>query len=58
MAALREDQPLVAQVNEDWDELTTGSQIMRPDWDFSPNSVENYAPSTSCLFRHSSPRKA
>ena len=36
MAALREDQPLVAQVNEDWDELTTGSQIMRPDWDFSP----------------------
>ena len=36
MAALREDQPLVAQVNEDWDELTTGTQIMRPDWDFSP----------------------
>ena len=35
-AALREDQPLVAQVNEDWDELITGSQIMRPDWDFSP----------------------
>ena len=35
-AALLEDQPLVAQVNEDWDELTTGSQIMRPDWDFSP----------------------
>ena len=36
MAALREDQPLVAQVNEDWDELTTGTQIMRPEWDFSP----------------------
>ena len=35
-AALHEDQPLVAQVNEDWDELITGSQIMRPDWDFSP----------------------
>ena len=35
-AALREDMPLVARVNEDWDELTTGSQIMRPDWDFSP----------------------
>ena len=35
-AALLEDQPLVARVNEDWDELTTGSQIMRPDWDFSP----------------------
>ena len=48
-AALREDMPLVAQVNEDWDELTTGSQIMRPDWDFSPNSIKNYAPSTSCL---------
>ena len=35
-AALLEDQPLVARVNEDWDELTTGSQIMRPDWDFAP----------------------
>ena len=35
-AALLEDQPLVARVNEDWDELTTGSQIMRPVWDFSP----------------------
>ena len=23
-------------VNEDWDEITTGTQIMRPDWDFSP----------------------
>ena len=28
--------PLVAGVNEDWDEFTTGTQIMRPDWDFSP----------------------
>ena len=36
MAAFRDDQPLVAQVNEDWDEITTGTQIMRPDWDFSP----------------------
>ena len=26
----------MAQVNEDWDELTTGTQIMRPEWDFSP----------------------
>ena len=36
MAAFRDDQPLVAQVDEDWDEITTGTQIMRPDWDFSP----------------------
>ena len=28
--------PLVAKVDEDWDEITTGTQIMRPDWDFSP----------------------
>ena len=48
-AALREDMPLVAQVNEDWDELTTGSQIMRPGLGFLPNSIKNYAPSTSCL---------
>ena len=36
MAAFRDDEPLVAQVDEDWDEITTGTQIMRPDWDFSP----------------------
>ena len=36
MAAFRDDQPLVAKVDEDWDENTTGAQIMRPDWDFSP----------------------
>ena len=36
MAAFRDDQPLVAGVDEDWDEFTTGSQIMRPEWDFSP----------------------
>ena len=36
MAAFRDDKPLVAQVDEDWDEITTGTQIMRPDWDFSP----------------------
>ena len=36
MAAFRDDMPLVEGVNEDWDEFTTGKQIMRPDWDFSP----------------------
>ena len=36
MAAFYDDKPLVAGVNEDWDEHTTGTQIMRPDWDFSP----------------------
>ena len=36
MAAFRDDMPLVEKVDEDWDEFTTGSQIMRPDWDFSP----------------------
>ena len=36
MAAFRDDIPLVAGVNEDWDEDTTRSQIVRPDWDFSP----------------------
>ena len=36
MAAFRDDQPLVEGVDEDWDEFTTGSQIMRPEWDFSP----------------------
>ena len=36
MAAFRDDQPLVQGVDEDWDEITTGKQIMRPEWDFSP----------------------
>ena len=34
MAAFRDDMPLVERIDEDWDEFTTGSQIMRPDWDF------------------------
>ena len=36
MAAFRDDMPLVERVDEDWDEITTGTQITRPDWDFSP----------------------
>ena len=36
MAAFRDDMPLVERVDDDWDEMTTGTQIMRPDWDFSP----------------------
>ena len=36
MAAFQDDMPLVERVDEDWDEFTTGTQIMRPDWDFSP----------------------
>ena len=58
MAAFRDDPPLVAQVDEDWDEITTGTQIMRPDWDFSPIRMRTMHPPTSCLFRHSTPRKA
>ena len=34
MAAFRD--ALVAGINENWDEDTTRSQIVRPDWDFSP----------------------
>ena len=36
MAAFRDDVALVEGVDEDWDEKTTGNQIMRPEWDFSP----------------------
>ena len=36
MAAFRDDMPLIAGINKDWDENTTGAQITRPDWDFSP----------------------
>ena len=36
MTAFRDDMPLVAGINENWDEDTTRAQIVRPDWDFSP----------------------
>ena len=35
MTAFRDDMPLVAGVNENWDEDNTRAQIMRHDWDFS-----------------------
>ena len=35
MAAFRDDMPLIAGINENWDENTTRAQIVRPDWDFS-----------------------
>ena len=48
MAAFFGDKPLVAGVNEDWDEHTQGTQIMN----------ENNTPSTSNIFRYTTPRKA
>ena len=36
MAAFFDDKPLIEGIDEDWDEKTTGRQIMRPEWDFSP----------------------
>ena len=36
MAAFRDDMPLVAGVNENWDDDNTRAQIMHPDTDFSP----------------------
>ena len=36
VAAFFDDKPLIEGIDEDWDEKTTGRQIMRPEWDFSP----------------------
>ena len=36
MAAFRDDMPLVAGVNANWDDVNTHEQIKRPDTDFSP----------------------
>ena len=36
MAAFRDDMPLVAGINENYDEDTTRAHIVRPDWDFTP----------------------
>ena len=41
MAAFRDDMPLVA-INENWDENTTRSQIVRPDWELFANTHENH----------------
>ena len=54
MAAFRDDMPLVAGVNEDWDEDTTCAQIVRPDWDFSPirmQTMHHIYSSTCCAQR-------
>ena len=40
MAAFFDDKPLIEGIDEDWDEKTTGRQIMRPEWDFSPIRME------------------
>ena len=55
MAAFRDDMPLIAGVNEDWDENTTGTQIMRPDWAY-PN--EDNASPTSNILQYAAPGKA
>ena len=36
MAAFLEDRPLVAGVDENWDEISTYQQVKHPDTDFSP----------------------
>ena len=36
MAAFRDDMPLVAGINEDWDEVVTAAQLQDSRWDFSP----------------------
>ena len=36
MAAFLDDRPLVAGVNENWDDLNTYLQVKHPDTDFSP----------------------
>ena len=57
MAALFDDKPPVAGINEDWDEQTTGRQIMRPEWDFSPIRMKTMHPYLT-YFRYTTPRKA
>ena len=51
MAAFRDDMPLVAGINENWDENTTRSQIVRPDWDFSSLRMK------TCLIYSSTPER-
>ena len=36
MAAFLDDMPLVAGVNENWDDINTYEQVKRPDSDISP----------------------
>ena len=58
MAAFRDDMPLIAGVNDDWDEKTTGNQIMRPDWDFSPIRMRTMHHLPQIFFLYAKPRKA
>ena len=52
MPAFFDDKPLVAGVNEDWDEHTTGTQIIRPDWDFSPIRMRTMHHLPQIFFRY------
>ena len=36
MAAFLDDMPLIAGVNENWDDINTYEQVQRPDSDISP----------------------
>ena len=36
MAAFRDDMPLIAGVDEDWDDMNTYEQVKPPDADISP----------------------
>ena len=40
MAAFLDDRPLVAGVNENWDDINTYQQVTHPYWDISPIQME------------------
>ena len=50
MAAFRDDMPLVAGINEDWDEVVTSNQLQDSRWDFSPIRMRTMHHSPQCFY--------
>ena len=52
MATFRDDMPLIAGVNADWDDINTYEQVKHPDADISPIRMKTMHHLPQNLFRH------
>ena len=58
MAAFLDDRPLVAGVNENWDDINTYEQVQRPGSDISPITMRIIYPRFSLILHAQNARIA
>ena len=56
MAAFLDDRPLVAGVNENWDDINTYAQVKCPDSDISPITMKTMHHLPPDFLRYTTPR--